>query len=105
MKQTDILRRERELKRAQKKEERTARGECGDCPTVGEYINLLNALFFHDENKIYNIQTEDKILELLEELKSDHPEKQWDNVLRKAVKKTGVKDKEDAVKQMKELME
>ena len=104
MKQTDILRRERELKRAQKKEERLAKGGCDECPSVGEYINNLSDLFFHDENKIYNIQQEDKILELLEDLKDDHPEKQWDNVIRKAVKKTGVKEREDAVKQLKELM-
>ncbi|MBI9102767.1 MAG: hypothetical protein JEY99_10145 [Spirochaetales bacterium] len=105
MKQTDILRRERELKRAQKKAERLDKDGCAECPTVGEYINQLHALFFHDVNKIYNIQQEDKILELMEDIKDDHPEKQWDNIIRKAVKKTGVKDKEDAVKQLKELME
>ena len=105
MKQTDILRRERELRRAQKKEERLARGEGDSVPTVGEYINDLHALFFHDQHKIYNIDKDEKIWELLEDLKSDHPEKQWDNVIRKAVKKAGIKEKEDAVRQLKELME
>lgn len=104
MKQTDILRRERELRRAQKKQERVARGETGETPSVGEYINDLYELFRFDTLKIYNIQLEDRILELLEDLKEDHPEKQWDNVIRKAVKKTGVQEKEDAVTQLKELM-
>ncbi|MDR1895002.1 MAG: hypothetical protein LBQ61_10025 [Spirochaetales bacterium] len=104
MKQTDILRREREIRRAQKKQERVARGEESETPSVGEYINDLAELFFHDNKKIYNIQSEIKILELLEDLKEDHPEKQWDNVLRKAVKKTGITEREEAVKQLKELM-
>jgi hypothetical protein len=71
---------------------------------VGEYINDLSDLFFHDGKKIYNIQTDIKILEILEDLKEDQPEKQWDNVLRKAVKKTGVTEREDAIRQLKELM-
>ena len=104
MKQTDILRRERELRRARKKEERLAQGETREIPSVGDYINDLYELFRYDATKIYNIQLEDRILEILEDLKDDHPEKQWDNVIRKAVKKTGVADKEDAVKQLKELM-
>ena len=104
MKQTDILRRERELKRAMKKEERLNK-EGGAVPSVGEYINSLHELFFHDDTKIYNIETDEKILDLLENLTLDHPEKQWDNVLRKAVKKTGIKEKDAAFNALKELME
>lgn len=104
MKQTDILRRERELRRAVKKEARLSR-EDGEIPSVGEYINDLHSLFFYDAAKIYNIENDEKILDLLENLTLDHPEKQWDNVLRKAVKKSGVKEKEAAVSALKELME
>ena len=105
MKQTDILRRERELRRAAKKEARMSREGSGETPSVGEYINDLHDLFYYDDAKIYNVNNDDKILELLESLSLDYPEKQWDSVLRKAVKKSGVKEKEPAVVALKELME
>ena len=73
MKQTDILRRERELKRTIKKEIRLSRAGGGDTPSVGEYISELSSLFFHDGTKIYNINRDDKILDLLEQLAQDHP--------------------------------
>jgi len=104
MKQTDILRRERELKRAVKKESRLSR-EGGVVPSVGEYINELHDLFFYDATKIYNIDNDEKILDLLENLTMDHPEKQWENVLRKAIKKSGVKEKDAAFNSLQELME
>jgi len=104
MKQTDILRREREQRRAIKKEARLSREE-GDIPSVGEYINDLHDLFFYDDTKIYNIENDEKILELLENMVLDHPEKQWDNILRKAIKKSGVKKRDEALSALKELME
>jgi hypothetical protein len=104
MKQTDILRREREQRRAIKKEARLSREE-GDIPSVGEYINDLHDLFFYDDTKIYNIENDEKVLELLENMTLDHPEKQWDNILRKAIKKSGVKQRDEALASLKELME
>ena len=104
MKRTDLDRRERELKRAKKKEERLEKGEVREAKSVGAYIDELNGLFFHDGNKIYNSGSDEKILELLEDMKEDLEEKHWDNVLRKALKKSGVKEREKAYKELMELL-
>jgi ATP-dependent protease HslVU (ClpYQ) peptidase subunit len=42
---------------------------------------------------------------LLEELKEEQPEKQWNNILRKAVKKSKVKQKDAALTELRELGE
>ena len=100
MKRTDLARKEREIKRAIKKEERlVGKGE-KDSRTVGDYINDLSSYFFHDENKIYNIAVDERIPDLLEEMMMEMEEKQWENIIRKAVRKTGVKEKEPAVKEL-----
>jgi hypothetical protein len=103
MKRTDLARKEREIKRAIKKEERIARGESGD-RTVGDFINELSSYFFYDENKIYNIAVDERIPDILEEMMDEMPEKQWDNIIRKAVRKTGIKEKESAVKELLDFM-
>ncbi len=103
MKRTDMLRKERELKKAQKKMDKIVR-EPGKEMSVGDYINDLSLLFFYDQTKIYNIDSDEKILELLEEMKMDMDEKNWDNIIRKAVKKTGITEKEIAVEQLKSLL-
>ena len=103
MKRTDLDRRERELKRAKKKAERLER-DGGRERTVGDYIDELHDLFFHDGTQIYNTETDERILELLEDMKDDLDEKHWDNVIRKAVKKSGVKKREEAIKGLKALM-
>jgi hypothetical protein len=96
MKRTDLQKRERELRRAQKKEERIAR--LGDKPerTIGDYINELHDLMFYDETKIYNSKESIEILEFFEEMKENVEESQWENIVRKAIKKTGVKERETA---------
>lgn len=104
MKHTDLLRRERELRRASKKEARLAR-EGGESRSIGDFINELSNLFFHDGKKIYNINNDNRILDLLQQLAEEHPEKQWDNVIRKAVKKSGVEEREQAVGELNQLME
>ena len=73
--------------------------------TVGDFINELSDLFFFDAEKIYNISSSEDILMLLEELKEEQPEKQWNNILRKAVKKTKVKQKDAALTELQELGE
>ena len=52
MKRTDMLRKERELKKSQKKQDKIMR-ESGVELSVGDFINELSSLFFYDENKIY----------------------------------------------------
>ena len=94
MKSTDIERRNRELKRAQKKQEMQGRKSSKVQRSVGDFIKELVDLFFFDEERIYNLEMSDEILFLLEEMKDEQPEKQWDNILMKAVKKTKVKAKD-----------
>ena len=82
-------------------ERKTAREE----RSVGDYINELSDLFFFDADRIYNLEMSDEILFLLEEMKDEQPEKQWDNILNKAVKKTKVKEKDEAIAKLKEIAE
>lgn len=104
MKRTDLDRRERELRRAKKKAERLEKGEA-EVRTVGGFIDDLNELFFHDGTQIYNAESDERILELLEEMKDDLEEKHWENVLRKALKKSGVTEKEKAYKELRGLLD
>lgn len=103
MKQTDLNRRERELKKEKKKAERIEKGGKAD-RSVGDFMKELFGLFFYDAQKIYNLDSEENILILLEEIKDELPEKQWDNVLRKAIKQTKIAEKDEAFNHLKELM-
>ena len=105
MKRTDLQKRERELKRSQKKEERISK--TGDKPikTIGDYIKELHGLFFFDETRIYNCKESVEILELFEEMMDSIDESQWPNVIRKAVNKSGVKEREQAIKDLSELLD
>ncbi|MDC7224314.1 MAG: hypothetical protein PQJ60_11275, partial [Spirochaetales bacterium] len=62
-------------------------------------------LFFFDAQKIYNIESSDEIETLLMEMVDELPEKQWDNVIRKAVKQTKVAEKDEAVEALRLLAE
>lgn len=105
MKRTDLQKRERELRRAKKKEERFDKpGEKSD-KTVGDYINELNSLFFHDETRIYNAKESIEILELLEEMKQNLDKSNWEVIIRKAIRKTQVKEREQAFTDLKNLLE
>ena len=108
MKRTELERRDREVKRARKKEEvlerKTSKEAGGMSRTVGEYIDQLAELFFHDDTKIYNINHSVEILELMEEIKKVFPQDKFDSIIRKAIKKTGVKAKAEAQKEIEELL-
>ena len=106
MKRTDIERRERELRRSQKKEDVLARKteNFKAKNTVGQFIDELAQLFFYNDDQIFNCTTEIKIVELLEEMKTNLPEKNWETVLRKAIKKTGVNQKDQAFNELKSLL-
>lgn len=104
MKRTDLQKRERELRAAQKKKERIEKyGEKAE-KTVGDYINELHDLMFHDETRIYNAKESIEILEFFEEMKTSMDESQWENVIRKAIKKTGVKERETAFNDLMQLL-
>lgn len=105
MKSTDIARKDRDLRKARKKEEVLARKGEKAARSVGDYINELADLFFHDGNKIYNIESSEEILLLLEEMKEEIPEKQWNNALRKAIKKTKVSEKDSALEELRSMGE
>ena len=104
MKRTDIERKERELKRVSKREDQAERRTEKRTGTVGEYIKRLASLFFHDDKKIYNIKNDVRILELIEEMKQGFDQEECMNVFRKAVRTTGIADKEPAVEELKSYL-
>ena len=106
MKRTELDRRLRQLKREQKHAEYIDKVEGSRDPrSVADYIDDLHGKLYFNEREIMNIEDNVEILELLENLKDDHPEKQWLNVLKKAVRKTGVQEKDRAVEQLQALLE
>jgi len=106
MKSTDIARRDREHRREQKREQIMDRRASKKERTIGDYINDLYGLFFHDKTRIYNTQdNNDEIIDLLESMCLELPEKQWENVLRKAIKKTQIRNRETPYKELKELLD
>ncbi len=103
MKSTDLARRDRELKRARKKTEVIQRKSLKSTNTVGDFIDQLSEMLFNDGKRIYGISDSTDILEFLENMKKEQPEKQWEPIIRKAVKKTKVVHKNEAVKELMEL--
>ena len=102
MKRTDLERRERDLRKQEKKlkigdKEREAM-------SVGYYIDEISSLFRYDSEEIFNTNNDEKILELLENMKLEIPEKKWDDVIRKAVNKTKVATRERAIAEIKTLI-
>lgn len=104
MKRTELERRERELKRSEKKVEVLERKMSVEKPTPGAYIQNLFSLFRYDAQEIFNTVDDVDILELLENMKENLPEKQWDNVLKKAIKKTNIAQKDRAFDEIKTLL-
>jgi hypothetical protein len=104
MKRTDIERKERELKRESKRAEQAERRTEKRTGTVGEYIKRLAALFFHDGKRIYNIKTDVKILELIEEMKQSFDQEDCLTVFRKAVRSTGITEKDLAFEELKSYL-
>ncbi len=105
MKRTELERIERSLKRDAKRSaisERRARSQ--EPHSVGYYIEQLYGLFRHDDNEIFNTQEDVAILELLEDMQSNIPQKKWNDVLRKAIRKSGVTQREKALQELRALM-
>ena len=105
MKSTDMDRRDRELRRSQKKIDVLNRKQSNKSEiTVGGYIDRLHDSFFYDEEKIYNIKDNVDMLAFIEEMKENIPDKDWETVFRKALRKTKIKQKEHAFKELKFLL-
>jgi len=102
MKRTELERKERELKRAEKK---LKTGEKGEARSVNDFIEGLFSLFLYDQEEVFNAKEDINILELFEEMKDELPEKQWENVIKKAVKKTKVKQRDKAIQELTEFLE
>jgi len=107
MKSTDIDRIDRELRRSRKKEELVEkRTQKRESASVGDYIKSLYSLMRHDDKRIYNLAGNPDIRKLLAEMKDDLPDKQWENVLRKALRETKipVPAREEAFGKLNELL-
>lgn len=102
MKRTELERRERELRRMEKKSKTSEKGE-RESMSVGDYIESLFTSFRYDTEEIFNTKEDLAILEILENMKEDHPEKQWDVIIRKAVNKTKVVAKDRAYEELRDL--
>lgn len=100
MKRTELERRERELRRSAKKVEVLERKSARARRTVGQYIDDLAGLFRYDAEEIFNTTDDLNILELIERMKEDLPQKQWETVLKKAVNRTKVKQAARAVQEL-----
>lgn len=115
MKRTDQERIERELRRREKKvrviDRKTTDADAdsdadSDRPDASPsaYIQELLDTFHFDDQMIYNTQDDEDILELLMTMKEDLPEKDWDGVLRSAIRKTKVSQKDLAFTELKALL-
>jgi len=104
MKRSDLQKRERQLLQAPKQEARLAQPGDKSENTVGDYIKELHGLMLFDENRIYNTKESMEILEFFEEMKKTLDESQWENVIRKAIKKTGVKERDAAFTDLMQLL-
>lgn len=115
MKRTDQERIERELRRREKHAKtapRLAADGTAVAPvaipegglTVSEYVHSLLALLQYDEQQIYNTRDDDNVFELLLTMKADLPEKHWEAVLRSAIQKTKVVEKDLALTELKALL-
>lgn len=103
MKRTDQERIERELRRREKKVRVAERreGKAGGDATPSAYIKDLFGLLQYDDHQIYNATDDDDVLELLLTMKEELDEKHWDSVLRSAIRKTKVQEKELAFTELK----
>ena len=73
--------------------------------SVGFYTAALGELLQFDDYQIYNTADDEDIFELFMSMKDDLPEKQWETVLRSAIRKTSVKQKDDALAELKLILE
>ena len=105
MKRTEMERIEREVKRSQKKEDNLQkRKNLQGNTNVASYIEELFSLFRYDQEEVFNTQKDVEILEIIEKMQAYLPIKKWDDVFKKAIKKTGVRNREKAFQELKELI-
>lgn len=94
MKRTDQERIAREIGRQQKKDRiREKRISGKDDISVAGYAKQLEGVFMWDDETIYNVQ-DDTVLEVLMAMKEDLSDKECEAALKRAIKRTNVKDRE-----------
>jgi hypothetical protein len=103
MKRTDQERIERELKRREKHAKVTGdKSPVGDGDkSVSGYIKNLFALLHYDDQQVYNTRDDEAVFELLLNMKIDLPEDKWETVLKSAIQKTKVAEKDLALAELK----
>lgn len=103
MKRTDQERIERELKRREKHAKvGTNKDPVGDGDkSVSGYIKNLFSLLHYDDQQVYNTRDDEAVFELLLNMKIDLPEDKWETVLKSAIQKTKVAEKELALTELK----
>ncbi len=105
MKRTDEERIAREVGRQQKQSRVLQRrtDNRGDI-TVAGYTTQLEDAMMWDEETVYNI-ADDEVLEILLDMKEDLSEKECEAVVKRAIKKTKVKDRETPYQEAMMLLE
>lgn len=105
MKRTDMERIAREVGRQEKKERiRDERLHVKrEDATVGGYTKRLESAFMWDDETVYNVG-DDTVLEVLMEMKEDLSDKECDAALKRAIKRTKVKDRDTPLEQAKTLL-
>lgn len=93
MKRTDQERIAREIGRAEKKERLQAkRLEGKEALSVGGYAKQLETVFMWDDETVYNI-SDDSVMEVLMDMKEFLTDKDCEAAVKRAIKRTKVKDK------------
>lgn len=94
MKRTDQERIAREIGRQQKKDRLSEKRINGrEDVSVAGYAKLLEGVFMFDDESIYNVQ-DDSVLEILMSMKEDLTDKECEAALKRAIKRTNVKDRD-----------
>lgn len=94
MKRTDQERIAREIGRQQKKDRiRETRINNKNDISVAGYAKALEGVFMWDDETIYNVQ-DDAVLEILMAMKEDLSDKDCEAAIKRAIKKTNVKDRD-----------
>ena len=94
MKRTDQERIAREIGRQQKKDRLSEKRINGrEDVSVAGYAKLLEGVFMFDDESIYNVQ-DDSVLEILMSMKEDLSDKECEAALKRAIKRTNVKDRD-----------
>ncbi len=105
MKRTDAERIDRELRRTRKKQELLSKVEARKGRSAGGFASALFERLMYDEDEVFNTSEDEDLLEIVLEMKEQLPEKQWEPVLRKAIRLTKVAHKQEAFERLRPLLE